>query len=84
VQHESEAKDYLKKAIGELTKRMTTDVIKKTFKDVEAATMTIHSAPWRPYTRSLMILPEKMPTGEGINDKIKGNLQYHGLYLFLQ
>jgi hypothetical protein len=69
VQHESEAKDYLKKAMGELTKRMTTDVIEKTFRDIDAATESIHSPPWRPYSRSLMILPERMPTGEGINDK---------------
>ena len=68
AQHESEAKDYLNKAIGELVKRMTPDVIDMTFEDTEAATALIHSTPWKPYSRALMLIPEIMPTGENINE----------------
>jgi hypothetical protein len=67
AQHESEAKDYLKRAIGELTKRMTEDVIELAFTDVETAKQSIYLPNWRPYSRALMLLPEQMPTGDSIN-----------------
>jgi hypothetical protein len=48
---------------------MTEDVIEDAFADPEAAKLTIHTPPWRPYSRALMLLPERMPTGESINEK---------------
>jgi hypothetical protein len=60
---------------------MTTDVIEKVFKDPAAATLTIHNPPWRPYSRALMLLPGKMPTGESITKRGRGEESYiHSSY----
>jgi hypothetical protein len=69
VQNDPEAKDYLKKAIGELVRRMTDNSVEKIFHNPVEARKHEYLPPWRPYTRGLMLLPQSMPTGESVDTK---------------
>jgi hypothetical protein len=72
AQHDSEAKEYLKKAISELAKRMTPKSIEAVFTNPEEATKLAESTPpWRPYTRALQLIPPTMPTGDTTNTSTK-------------
>jgi hypothetical protein len=72
AQHDSEAKEYLKKAKSELAKRMTQKSIEAVFTDPEEANKLAESTPaWRPYTRALTLIPPTMPTGDTTNAPTK-------------
>jgi hypothetical protein len=72
AQHDSEAKEYLKKAISELVKRMSHKSIEDVFESPdEAMKIAEATAPWRPYTRALTLIPPVMPTGDNINTSVK-------------
>jgi hypothetical protein len=72
AQHDSEAKEYIKKAISELAKRMTPKSIESIFKNPEEAIQLGESTPpWRPYTRALSLIPPSMPTGDTTNPSTK-------------